>query len=166
MDCRKTNEVQYVGDLPLDSMTTLPEYFLAVRKVTDTATGNEKNTLVRVASGTLFPQGTMDNVTALEPNNTAIAIPDNQVRAVYIENAGSAYIMRYADTTHAPVTLAIGKLNSLILTQNCGVINIPEGHSYIIGAQYYVGANGEPTTTVSDYKLFIPVSSTKLAVKL
>ena len=74
--------------------------------------------------------------------------------------------MQYADTTHAPMMLAIGKVADMVLCQNTGVVNIPEGHDFVVGAQYYVSENGEPTTTVSDYKLFIPVSSTKLLVNL
>jgi len=74
--------------------------------------------------------------------------------------------MQYADTTHPPVALAIGKSVGLVLTQNSGMVNIPEGHQYIVSQQYYIGANGEPTTTASNYKLFIPVSSTKLAINM
>lgn len=166
MECKKPTEVQYIGELPVDSLESLPEYFLAERDVIDQTTGNTVRSIVRVPTGKIFPQANMDNVVALEPNNTAISIPDNQVRGVYIQNSGSAYIMQYADTTHAPVALAIGKVNSLILTQNSGMVNIPNGHSYIVGQQYYIGANGEPTTTSSNYKLFIPVSSTKLAINM
>lgn len=166
MECKQPTEVQYIGNLPVDTLESLPEYFLAERDITDATTGNVVRSIVRVPSGKIFPQGNMDNVVALEPNNTAISIPDNQVRAVYVENSGSSYIMKYADTTHAPVALAIGKSVGLVLTQNSGMVNIPEGHQYVVSQQYYVGANGEPTTTASNYKLFIPVSSTKLAINL
>lgn len=164
--CKKPVEVQYLGSLPIDDLEQLPEFFLCERDVLDPCTGNTIRSIVRVPSGKLFPQANMDNVVVLEPNNTAIEIPEDQVRAIYIENAGSAYIMKYADTTHAPVALALGKLNDLVLTQNTGIVNIPNSHSYIVGAQYYVGENGEPTTTPSDYKLFIPISSTKLAINM
>ena len=166
MECKNPTEVQYIGNLPVDGTGTLPDYFLAEKDVVETATGNVARSIVRVPSGTLFPQATMDNIVALEANNVAITIPDNQVRAVRIVNEGSSYVMHYADTTHAPMTIAVGKLNDLILTQNCGVINIPEGHQLIVGQQYYVGADGEPSTTVSDYKLFIPISATKLLVNM
>ena len=166
MECNKGTEIQYIGDLPVDTLESLPEYFLAERDVTDATTGNVVRSIVRIPSGKIFPQANMDNVVALEPNNVAITVPDNQVRAVRIVNSGSAYVMQYADTTHAPVALALGKLNDLVLTQNTGIVNIPNGHQYIVGQQYYVGANGEPTTTTSNYKLFIPISATKLAINL
>lgn len=110
----------------------------------------------------------MDNVIALEPNNLGINIPENQVRAVYIANESNSHIMRYADTTHPAVMLAIGKLADLVLVQNCGFVNIPETHNYIVGVQYYAGENGEPVTdsTITGQKLFIPVSSYRLAINL
>ena len=166
MECKNPTEVQYIGDLPVDGTGVLPNYFLGEKDVTDATTGNVARSIVRFPSGALFPQDNMDNITALEPNNVAITIPDNQVRGVFIQNSGSAYVMQYADTTHAPMTIAVGELNDLVLTQNCGVINIPNSHSYVVGQQYYVGANGEPTTTASNYKLFIPISATKLLVNM
>ena len=166
MECKNPTEVQYIGDIPVDTLEELPEYILAERDVVDQTTGNVVRSIVRVPTGKIFPQANMDNIVALAPNNTAITIPENQVRAIFIANEGSAYVMNYADTTHAPIALAVGKVNDLVLTQNTGVINIPEGHQLIVGQQYYVGANGEPTTTESDYKLFIPISATKLAINL
>ena len=164
----KSVETQYIGELPVDNLAVLPEYFLAERDVLDESTGNTVRSLVRVPTGKLFPHANMDNVIALEMNNTAMVVPDNQVRAVYVRNAGSAYILDYADADHAPVLLALGNLNeSLMLCQNTGIVNIPEGHSYIVGQQYYVGEEGEPVTdSTSGYKLFIPINATQLAVNL
>lgn len=165
MKCSNNVETQYIGDLPIDSLESLPEYFMAERDVLDESTGNTVRSLVRVPSSKLFPTVTMDNVFALEPNNTAITIPTAQVRAVRIVNQGSADVMQYADNTHAPMMLATGKVSDLILCQNCGVVNLPN-HQYIVGSQYYAGANGEPTTTSGTYKLFIPISSSKLLINL
>lgn len=167
MNCNNSPiKTQYLGELPIDMLESLPDYILAERVVEDPATGNDVHSIVRVPAAKLFPTVTMDNVFALEPNNTAIVIPENQVRAVRIVNESSVDTMQYADTTHAPMMLAIGKVADMVLCQNTGVVNIPEGHDFVVGAQYYVSENGEPTTTVSDYKLFIPVSSTKLLVNL
>ena len=46
-------------------------------------------------------------------------------------------------------------------------LNFPEGHHYIVGAQYWVGENGEAVTDdASGQKLFIPVSNTKLMINM
>lgn len=168
MNCNQSVETQYIGELPVDTLASLPDYFLAERDILDQNTGNVVRSIVRVPTGKIFPHANMDNVFALEMNNEAMVVPENQVRAVYIRNAGNAYVMEYADALHAPTTLAIGRLNDeLMLCQNSGVINIPEGHDYNIGEQYYVGENGEPVTDpTSGIKLFTPLNKTILAINL
>lgn len=166
MNCNQSIETQYIGELPIDNLDSMPDYLLGERDVLDAATGNVIRSLVRVPTAKIFPQANMDNVVAIEPNNVAIFIPENQVRAVYVKNAGSSYIMEYADATHKPTLLAINKVADQILCQNSGIVNIPEGHQYIVGEQYYVGDDGEPTTTQTPYKLFIPISATKLAINI
>lgn len=168
MTCNQSVETQYIGELPVDTLASLPDYFLAERDVLDEATGNTVRSIVRVPAGKLFPHANMDNVFALEMNNTAMTVPEKQVRAVYIRNAGNAYVMDYADATHRPFVLALNRINDdLMLCQSSGVVNIPEGHDYIIGQQYYVGENGEPVTSnASGYKLFTPLSNTQLAINL
>jgi hypothetical protein len=58
--------------------------------------------------------------------------------------------------------------DNLMRVQNTGFVNIPEGHQYIVDAQYYLGENGQPVTdsSITGQKLFIPVSNTKLAVNM
>jgi len=166
-DCKKPIDVQYIGNLPIDAIEELPDYFLAERDLLDASTGETKRTMVRVPSLKLFPTVSMDNVFALESNNEGIVIPENQVRAVYISNQGSANVMEYADATHPAIMLAIGEVAGMILCQNSGVVNLAKGHQYVVGQQYYTGANGEPVTDdTSEQKLFIPISSTKLLVNL
>lgn len=168
MNCNQSVETQYIGELPVDTLASLPDYFLAERDVLDQNTGNVIRSIVRVPTGKIFPHANMDNVFALEMNNEAMIVPEDQVRAVYIRNAGNAYVMDYADSTHKPFVLAIGRLNDeLMLCQNSGVVNIPNGHEYNIGVQYYVGENGEPVADpTSGYKLFIPLNNTQLAINL
>lgn len=168
MTCNQSVETQYIGELPVDTLASLPDYFLAERDVKDEATGNIVRSIVRVPTAKLFPHANMDNVFALEMNNEAMVVPEGQVRAVYVRNAGNAYVLDYADATHRPFVLAIGRLNDeLMLCQNSGVVNIPEGHDYVIGQQYYVGENGEPVTnSASGYKLFTPINGTQLAIEL
>ena len=167
-NCNQKIAVVSAGDVPIDTFADLPDYIWAERDVVDQASGDVMRTPVRVPSTKLFPTANMDNVTSLETNNNALNIPEGQVRAGYIANEPGANIMKYADANHAPMFLMLGDYtNGTMLVQSTGFVNMPEGHHYIVGTQYYVGENGEPTTSdESGYKLFVPVSNTKLMVNL
>lgn len=160
--------VQDITEVPVDSLEQLPEYFLAERDMLDSKTGLTKRSLVRVPTATIFPNVNTDNLFSLVANNTAITVPEKQVRACYIENQVSSNVVQFADATHAPMFLVLERLDSgLLVCQNSGVVNMAEGHEYIVGAQYYVSDNGEPTTdNTSGKKLFIPISETKLLINL
>lgn len=169
MSCNNRVETVNIADVAIDTLASLPDYFLAERDILDDATGNVKRTPVRVASAKIFPNVNNDNVIGLAVNNAAITVPDNQVRAGYIANQPGALVMNYADASHNAVFLMLGlHVDNVMRVQNTGFVNIPEGHSYIVGAQYYLGDNGEPVTdsTVTGQKLFIPVSNTVLAVNM
>ena len=158
-----------VGDVAIDNLASLPDFILGERDIVDDSTGNVKRTPVRIPSTTLFPNVNNDNVIGLAINNTAIVVPENQVRAGYVENAVGANIMRYAGESNAATFLMLGlHTDNVMRVQNTGFVNIPAGHSYIVGAQYYVGENGEPVTdaSVTGQKLFIPVSGTVLAMNM
>ena len=168
MDCNKPKvKTVNIADVAIDNLATLPDFFLAERDVEDAATGNITRTPVRVRSSDIFPNANNDNVIALAINNEAITVPENQVRAGFVKNDIGANTMQYAGTSNAAVFLMLGKhADNLMRVQNTGFVNIPEGHQYIVGAVYYLGENGEPTTDASTtgQKLFIPVSNTKLAI--
>ena len=167
--CKDKVETVNIGDVAIDNLASLPDFILGERDIMDDSTGNVKRTPVRIPSATLFPNVNNDNVIGLAVNNTAIAVPENQVRAGYIENAVGANIMRYAGAGHAATFLMLGlHVDNVMRVQNTGFVNIPAGHSYIVGAQYYVGENGEPVTdaSITGQKLFIPVSGTVLAMNL
>lgn len=169
MSCSNKVETVNIGDVAIDSLASLPDYILGERDITDDATGVVKRTPVRIPSATLFPNANNDNVIGLAINNTAITVPDNQVRAGYIENGVGANVMRYADASHDAMFLMLGlHADNIMRVQNTGFVNIPEGHQYIVGAQYYVGEDGEPVTdsSITGQKLFIPVSSTVLAINM
>lgn len=167
-DCAKNIEIQDISDIPVDNVESVPDYFITERDITDPSDGSVVRAFTRTPGAKILPNGTLDNVVAFEANNTGLTVPTNQVRGVRVVNSGSANTLQYADTSHKPMMIAIGVIaDGLVLCQNCGFINIPNGHSYSIGTQYYQGANGEPTTSSSSgYKLFIPVSSTRLAVNM
>ena len=169
MDCNPKVKTINISDVAVDNLATLPDYFLAERDVEDVATGNIVRTPVRVRSSDIFPNANNDNVVAVAINNTAIVVPENQVRAGYVKNEVGMPTMQYASASHPARFLMIGKhADNLMRVQNTGFVNIPESHQYIIDAQYYVGENGEPTTdaTITGQKLFVPISNTKLAVNM
>lgn len=169
MDCNNPVKTEYIGNVPLDTLATLPDYILAERDVEDVTTGNIARTFVRVPAQKLFPNGNYANVAAIQANNTAIDVPEGQVRAGYVANEGSANIVKYADENHAPIFLMLGFSTDLLLVQSTGIVNILEGHDYIVGAQYYAAADGtgEPVTDpTSGQKLFIPISTTQLAINI
>lgn len=165
--CKKNVETQYIGDVQIDTLDALPDYILAERDVTDPNSGDTVRALVRIPAGRLFPNGTYDNVTTLVPNNDSLEIPENQVRAGRVYNGVSSVQVQYADSEGEAQFLMIGMLAGMVLIQNCGIINIPAGHDYVIGQQYYTGDNGEPVAdSASGQKLFIPISKTQLAINM
>lgn len=169
MSCNNKVKTVNIADVAIDTLASLPDYFLAERDITDDATGNIVRTPVRVPSATIFPNANNDNVIGLAVNNTAITVPENQVRAGYIQNMPGANVMQYADATHKALFLMLGlHTDNIMRIQNAGFVIIPEGHSYIPGSTYYVGENGEPVTdsTISGQKLFTPLSSTVLALHI
>ena len=168
-DCNQPVRTEYIGDVPLDTLASLPDFILAERDVEDVTTGNIARTFVRVPAQKLFPQGNYANVAAIQANNTALDIPEGQVRAGYVANEGSANVAKYADASHDPVFVMLGFSTDLLLVQSTGIVNILEGHNYIVGAQYYnsTDGSGEPTTdATSGQKLFKPISGTQLALNI
>ena len=172
MPCGKCDHkpmvTQYLGDVQVDALDSLPEYILAERDVEDPLSGDLIRSLVRVPAGKLFPNGNYDNVSGLVANNDELEIPDRQVRAGYVKNNISSTQVLYADTDNAAMFLMIGILADTVLIQPTGVVNLLAGHDYVIGAQYYLGVDGIPTTdnTITGQKLFIPVSRTQLLINL
>lgn len=166
-DCNRKIRTINIADVAIDTLPTMVDYFLAERDIMDESTGNTVRTPVRVPSGKIFPNVNNDNVIGIEINNSAITVPENQVRAGYVANEPGANIVRYADANHPAVFLMLGEyMDNVMRIQNTGFVNIPEGHQYIVGSTYYAGTNGEPVTdaSITGQKLFIPISNTKLAI--
>lgn len=168
LDCNRPLEALHISQYPIDTLGSMVDYILAERDLIDEATGTPRYSLVRVPALKLFPQGNMDNVIGVESNNTAIDVPENQVRAGYMQNTGNTTVMQFADTNHPAVFLILGKVADMTLIQNSGFVNIPEGHEYIIGQTYYLADDGTPTTdsSITGQKLFTPITRTTLAVQL
>ncbi len=171
MSCNKCDhknlETQYIGEVPIDSLTDLPEYLLAERDVEDEFSGDVVRSLVRIPTKRIAPNGNLDNIFAVVANNDELTLGEAQVKAVAVAQVGSSYSVIPADDDHATMFIMVGRDGNNVLAQNCGVINILCGHDYVLLAQYYRGENGEPTTDdASGEKLFIPISKTQLLVNM
>lgn len=163
---KKATKTKFIGDIPVDNLDSLPDAILAERDVVDPETGEHTIVMVRVPAQKLFGQGTMDNITTIEPNNT-IEIPEDMVLAGRIVNNGSYNVVELTTATSKPDFIIVGKLADQLLIQSTGFIYMPNGHQFVIGADYYSGEDGLPTTNdASGHKLFKPISSTKLVITL
>lgn len=171
MSCDKCShknlETQYIGDLPIDSLTDLPEYLLAERDVEDELSGDTVRSLVRIPTNRIAPNGNLDNIFAVVANNDDLTVEKGQVKAVAVAQVNSTYSVVPASDDHPTMFIMVGRDDKVVLAQNCGVINILCGHDYVLLAQYYRGEDGEPTTdSTSGEKLFIPISKTQLLINM
>ena len=82
-NCHGKPVTQYIGDLPIDNLESIADYIIGERDIEDEQSGNTIRSFVRIPGAKIYPNGAMDNIVALEPNNLGIEIPDNQVRAAY-----------------------------------------------------------------------------------
>lgn len=164
--CKKPYTIVGAEELDIDDLATIPDYFLGMRTLTDESDGTTTITPVRVPGARVMPTGNPANITALATNNSAITVPEKQVRAGYIDVQPGGNIMRYADATHKAMFLMVSNYaNEKMLIQSTGFLTIPAGHQYISAQQYYVGENGEPVTdSTSGQKLFIPLDDYTLMV--
>lgn len=153
----KPYTIQHILDTDIDDLATIPDFFIGVRTVEEPATGVTVATPVRIPGARVMPTGNLANVVALDANNTALEIPENQVLAGYFDAQPGGNVMRLADSTHAAQFLMLDNYaNGKVLVQATGFLTIPAGHQYIPLQQYYLGDNGEPVTdsTVTGQKLF------------
>lgn len=163
----KKVETQYLGDVPLDALTSLPENLLAERVTEDEMSGDSIHTLVRIPTKRIVPNGNLDNIFSVAANNYALEIPEGQVKAGAVVQVNSSYSVVYANENHPTQFLMLSTNGETVQAQNCGVVNLLSGHDYVLCQQYYQGDNGEPTTdSTSGIKLFIPISKTQLLINL
>lgn len=165
MDCdKKPIATTYIGNIDVFTLDRVPDFILAEVDTEDPNTGEIIRPMVRVPGAKLFGGGSFDNVAVIEPNNT-IEVPEGQVIAGKIVNNGSYNTVEVAEDSAD--FLIVGNLGTMLKIQNTGFVYIPNGHQYIVGAQYYTGEDGFPTTnSASGFKLFKPISQTQLAINL
>lgn len=162
--CTKNVAVMNINDLPIDNLESIPDYYLTIRTFPNQETGEVISTFTRVPGIKVTPTGNLDNVFSLQGAEQMITIPENQVVPAYVQNNGSTNQVLKAGTNNAQFLL-IGTYGNMYLCQNTGVINMINGHNYIISQQYYAATNGTVSTSGTQ-KLFIPVSQTKLLINM
>lgn len=166
---KKPYEIEYIGDVDIDDLATAPDYFIGIRSLTNGETGNTVYTPVRIPGARVMPTGNLSNVVAIDANNTAITVPEKQIRAGYIDVQPGGNIMKYADENNPAMFMIVAPYtNGKYLIQTTGFLRIDGGHQYLIGQQYYLGASGEPVTdpSITGQKLFVPIDDYILNINL
>lgn len=161
-ECNKPYTITHISELDIDDLATVPDYFLGIRAVESPSDGNTIYTPVRVPGARVMPTGNLANVIALDANNPALEIAENQVFGGYLDAQPGGDIMKFADENHRAMFLMIGNYtNGKVLVQATGFLTIPGGHQYITHQQYYLGENGQPVTdsTITGQKLFFTLDN-------
>lgn len=168
-DKQKPIETQYLGDVQIDALEDLPNFLLGDRSVKDELSGDTIHSLVRIPTDRIVPNGNLDNIFAVVANNDTLEIPEGQVRAGTVKNLGSSYSVVFDDSEEEALFVMVGRDAKRVFAQRVGVVNLLNGHEYVLLAQYYASADGsgEPTTdSASGKKLFIPISKTQLLLNM
>lgn len=163
----KPYTIESIHDVDVDDLATVPDYFIGTRVVKDPSTDVSIETPVKIPGARVMPTANLANVVALATNNDSLVIPENQVRAGYIDVQPGGNIMRLSGAGAPAMFLMLGEYNQgKMLVQSTGFLTIPGGHQYLPGEEYYLGEDGEPVTdsTVTGQKLFMPLSDTILMV--
>ena len=169
MECKnnKPYAITHISEIDVDDLASIPDSFLAVREVTDETTGATIYTPVRVPGQRVMPSGNLANVVALDKNNTELTLEFGDIYGGYIDTQPTGNVMRYADATHPAQFIMLGDYtNGKMLIQTSSFLYLPKGHVFIVGEQYYLDADGAPTTdsSATGQKLFLPLSETVLSV--
>lgn len=165
----KPFETLHVSETDIDDLATPVDYFIGIRAVESATDGNTIYTPVRVPGEKVTPTGSLQNVVALDTNNSSLEIPEGQVLAGYYDLQPGGNIMQLADSTHAAQFLMISNYTSgKMLVQTTGFLTIPSGHSYIPLADYWLGDNGQPVTddSITGQHLFLALDSHTLIVNI
>lgn len=156
-------------DLPVDKFESAPDYFMTIRTKQDKS-GAVKYQAMLTPGASVVPMQNMANIRPLPTNNPALTVTAGQVLPAYIENNGTTNVIHAADENHPAQFLVLSVTNDgTAMCQNCGWVEMPVGHKYIIGSNYYRATNeGEVTTDPSQtgQYLFTPVGRFTLALEI
>ncbi len=163
----KPYTVEHILDTDIDDLSSIPDYFIGVRTIEDPSTGTVIATPVRVPGARVMPTGNLANVTAVVMNNSSLDVQEGQVRGGYIDTQPGGNVMRPSDMINPAQFLMLGKYtDTTMLVQTTGFLNMPNGHNYVVGKQYYAGPDGYPTasTEFTNVKLFRPIDEHTLII--
>ena len=162
----KPYTIMHAGEIEVDMLESLPDFFFAVRTLTDTSTDSTIYTPSLVPGEKLFPNGANANTTAITTNNDSLVIPEDQVRAGYVDVRPGGNVVRLTDSNNAPMFVLVKNYtNGKVLIQTTGFLQIPAGHQYIVGETYYDDGEGLPTTdSATGRKLFHVIDGYTLAI--
>lgn len=165
----KDIKTQYIGDVQIDMLSTLPEFLLGERDVEDELSGDTVRSLVRVPTSRIVADD--GNTFQIDlGNNEDINVPAGQVRAGFLYYDGDYVSVQYGYSEFVPCAqfLIIKQEGKIITCQRSGVVKFPEGHEYTPGMQYFLdGANdGVPSTDAGVYTLFVPINGNELLIDM
>lgn len=161
-DCREIG-IQDVSEIEVDLTPNMPDFLFGINTVLNEQTGNVMSQPVRVPGNKVIPRSVGEF--PLETNNDTLTVPDLQVVACYILNTGRQNQIVQATAAHAPIFLVSSIDGAVAKCQNTGVLNMPGGHDYTIGMQYYF-SDGEISTNSSNQPLFVPISEYQLLINM
>lgn len=162
-------EVVDARDMEIDQFESAPDYFFTIRVKKD-KDGHPYYQPMLTPGATVIPYQNMANRRSLPSNNAGLKVEPGQVVPAYMENNGSGFIIRAADANHPAqfIVLSVDEEGAAIC-QNAGWVDMPVGHQYIVGANYYRSKNEGEVTTDPDETgqyLFTPVGRFTLALEI
>lgn len=167
-NCNTQVGIQTVDNLPIDNLESVVDYFLAIREITDTMTGEKISTFTKLPGQRVTPDGTLANLFSLEHNNSALAVEEGQPLPAYVRNEGNRLVVLPADAGHKAMFLVVRIDGDYAICTNSSIIHTLGGNKYIAGAKYYLASDGSVTTDPSQtgQPLFVCLGKTKLLVNL
>ena len=165
------------NELPVYEKASLPDeaYLMMLAKTYVEAYGCNILAGYRLPISRLTPGGTFQpNTYSLAGNGYNQEIPVNKVVPAYVYSTSPNDIRTASanDSTTLAQFLIIGKDSNVsgnYLVQSNGMYTFTNGHSYIIGKDYYLGTDGFPTTERPDtnaQKLFSVLDASTIMIDL
>ena len=165
----KDINTQYIGDVQIDMLSTLPEFLLGERDVEDELSGDTVRSLVRVPTSRIVADD--GNTFQLDlGDNEDINVPAGQVRAGFLYYDGDYVSVQYGYSEFSPSAqfLIIKQEGKIITCQRSGIAKFPEGHEYTVGMQYFLNGDndGVPSTDRGTFGLFVPINEHELLLDM
>lgn len=173
MNCKQPCEdieVRYIPDLPIDTKSEVPDYFMTVKYIPDPTDNSIKSTFALVPGSSILPNGNLANQFFLPTNNDTLTVGQGQVLPAYVAMQGVTATILPADATHPATCIVTAIKDGMATCQNIGPVNMLGGHAYgNPGTVYYRSSTpGEFTTdkTQTGQYMFSVLSRTQLLLNV